>query len=115
LDARVAAGTSAQFTIEVVSITAPAPAEIVTKGGVYLVTWTTNGTKSDVDSATVFYTFGSSGIWKRADGTVDDPFGSFTWNVPSPVRGKNAKLRVVLKDISGVTVGRAVSETFRVE
>ena len=52
------------FTIEVVSITAPVADEIVTKGSVYPVTWTTNGTKGPVSNAKVFYTFGSSGIWK---------------------------------------------------
>ena len=114
-NARVAAGTSARFTIEVVSITAPAPAEIVPKGIPYLVNWTTNGTKAPVSSATVFYTFGSSGIWKPAAGTVVDPLTSFNWTVPSPPTGKNAKLRVVLKDALGATVGRAISGTFRVE
>ena len=43
---KLGAGNSARFTIEVVSITAPVADEIVTKGGVYPVTWTTNGTKS---------------------------------------------------------------------
>ena len=112
---RLGADMSARFTIEVVSITAPAPDETVTGGGDYPVTWTTNGTKSDVNSATVFYTFGSSGIWKRAVGVVLDPLGSFTWNVPSPARAKIAKLKVVLKDASGVTVGNAVSKAFLVQ
>ena len=114
-DKRLGTGKSARFTIEVVSITAPAPDETVTGGLGYPVTWTTNGTKSDVNSATVFYTFGSSGIWKRAVGVVVDPLGSFTWNVPSPARAKIAKLKVVLKDVSGVTVGNAVSKAFLVE
>jgi len=116
LDARVAAGTSAQFTIEVVSITAPAPAEIVPKGLPYLVTWTTNGTKAPPTSARVFYTFGTSGIWKPAQtaGVVADPLTSFNWAVPSPARGKNVKLRIVLKN-GTVTVGKGVSQTFRVE
>ena len=116
LDARFAAGTSAQFTIEVVSITLPAPAEIVPKGLPYLVTWATNGTKATVSSAAVSYTFGSSGIWKPANGTPGvDPLTSFNWTVPSPAKGKNAKLRVVLKDEFGAIVARAVSETFRVQ
>jgi hypothetical protein len=116
LDARAAVGTSARFTIEVVSITTPAPAEIVPGGISYLVNWTTNGTKAPVSGATVFYTFGSSGIWKEAAGTPGlDPLTSFNWTVPSPARGKNAKLRVVLKDDLGATVGRAISQTFRVQ
>jgi hypothetical protein len=54
-----------------------------------------------VDSATVFYTFGSSGIWERANGTLVDPLGSFDWNVPSPAKGKIVRLKVVLKDALG--------------
>jgi len=111
-DKKLGTGKSARFTIEVVSITAPVADAIVTKGSVYPVTWTTNDTKGPVDSASVFYTFGSSGIWKLADGIVVDPLGSFTWNVPSPVKNKIVKLKVVLKDLSGVTVGNAVSKAF---
>jgi hypothetical protein len=70
-----------------------------------------------VNTATVFYTFGSSGIWKPAKGTVLDPLGSFTWNVPSwaAPTSKIVKLKVVLKDASGVTVGNVVSKAFVVE
>ena len=112
---RVGVGRSARFTIEVVSITAPAPDETVTGGGVYSVTWATNGTKGTVANATVFYTVGSSGIWKPAKGSVVDPLGSFSWNVPSPAKAKIVKLKVVLKDGLGVTVGNAVSKAFLVQ
>jgi hypothetical protein len=107
--------SDAPFTIEVVSITAPVADDIVTKGGVYPVTWTTNGTKGPVSNAKVSYTFGSSGIWKPANGTVVDPAGSFSWNVPSPAKTKIVKLKVVLKDDLGVTVGNAVSKAFIVQ
>jgi len=113
---RLGAGRSdAPFTIEVVSITAPVADEIVTKGSVYPVTWTTNVTKDPVSSAKVFYTFGSSGIWKPANGTAVDPLGSFSWNVPSPAKAKIVKLKVVLKNASGVIVGNAVSKAFIVQ
>ena len=112
---RLGVGRSARFTIKVVSITAPASDATVTKGVPYPVTWTTNDTKGPVDSATVFYTFGSSGVWKVATGTVVDPLGSFTWNVPSPAKAKIVRLKVVLKDASGVTVGNAVSKAFLVQ
>jgi hypothetical protein len=107
--------SDAPFTIEVLSVTAPVADEIVPKGTVYTVTWTTIATKSPVNSAKVFYTLGSSGIWKTADGTVGDPLGSFDWNVPSSAKTKIVKLKVVLKDASGVTVGKAVSDAFVVE
>jgi ribosomal protein L30E len=112
---KLGADNSDPFSIEVVSITAPVAEEIVTKGSVYPVTWTTNATKSPVDSARVFYTFGSSGIWKPADGTVLDPLGNFSWNIPSPAKTMIVKLKVVLKDASGVTLGNAVSKAFLVQ
>jgi hypothetical protein len=112
---KLGSDTSAPFTIEVVSITEPVADEIVTKGSVYAVTWTTNGTKAQVSSAEVFYTVGSSGIWKPAKGTVVDPLGNFSWNVPSPATTKIVKLKVVLKDALGATVGNAVSKAFMVQ
>jgi len=115
LNVKLGSDTSAPFTIEVVSITEPVADEIVTKGSVYAVTWTTNGTMNPVSSANVFYTFGSSGIWKPAKGTVVDPLGSFNWNVPSSAKAKIVKLKVVLKDALGVTVGNAVSKAFIVQ
>jgi len=108
--------SDAPFTIEVVSITAPAADAHVPKGTLdYPVTWTTKGTKNPVISAKVYYTFGSSGIWKLANGTVVDPSGSFNWNVPSSRTTKIVKLKAVLKDASGVTVGTAISKAFTVE
>jgi len=114
---RVGAGKSAKFTIEVVSITAPASQEIVPKGTLgYLVTWTTNGTKSPASSAKVFYTYGSSGIWKPAKGVVDPLLASFSWDVPSPVKTKIVKLKVVLRDDAlGVNVGIGISKAFIVQ
>ena len=101
-------------------LTAPAADEIVPKGTVgYPATWTWNGTKKPVSSAKVFYTYGSSGIWKPAKGdVVVDPMlgsGSLSWNVPSPAATKIVKLKVVLKDAIGVTVGSAVSKAFIVQ
>ena len=114
-NSRIGVGKSARFTIDVVSIMDPVPDATVPKGISSPVTWVTNGTKSPVASATIFYTFGSSGIWKRAKGTVVDPSGSFTWDVPSPAGNKITKLKIVLKDASGVTVGSAVSKAFIVQ
>jgi hypothetical protein len=114
---RVGVGRSAKFTIEVVTITAPVAQEIVPGGTLgYAVTWTTNGTKSPPSSAKVFYTYGSSGIWKLAKGVVDPLLASFSWNVPSPKKPKIVKLKVVLRDdVLGVNVGVGVSKAFIVQ
>ena len=69
----------------------------------------------NVSSATVFYTLGNSGIWKEAAGTVMDPLTGFSWDVPSPVGRKNAKLKVVFRDGSGNKVATAISRVFRIE
>jgi hypothetical protein len=114
---KVGVGKSAKFTVEVVSITAPLDTDIVPKGTLsYPVTWTTNGTKGTVSSAKVFYTYGSSGIWKRAKGVVDPLLGSFSWDVPSPAKTKIVKLKVVLRDDAlGVNVGIGISKAFIVQ
>jgi hypothetical protein len=114
---KVGVGKSAKFTVEVVSITAPVAQEIVPKGTPgYLVTWTTNGTKSPASSAKVFYTYGSSGIWKPAKGVLDPLLASFSWDVPSPVKTKIVKLKVVLRDDAlGVNVGIGISKAFIVQ
>jgi len=114
---KIGADTSdGPFTIEVASLTAPTKDEIVPKGSVaYPVTWITNGIFEDVSSAKVFYTLGSSGIWKKATGTVIDPLTTFTWGVPSPPKPTKARLKVVFKDASGNRVATAISSKFAIE
>jgi hypothetical protein len=105
------------FRIEVVSITAPIEDEIVSKGRVaYPVTWTMSAAISEnVRNATVFYTLGNSGIWKKAAGTVMNPLTGFSWDVPSPAKPRNARLKVVFRDGLGNKVATAMSEVFRIE
>jgi hypothetical protein len=103
-------------TGEIASIATPIKGEIVQKGTVaYPVTWTTNGISGFVNSATVFYTFANSRIWKKAAGKGVDPLTSFNWDVPSPAKPKNVKLKVVFKDASGNKLATAVSSVFRIE
>ncbi len=114
--AKIGKAVSAPFTIEVASITAPIGNQIVPKGTVaYPVTWITNGISGTVSSVQVFYTFGTSGIWKNAVGTVVDPLTSFNWDVPSPANPKTAKLKVVFKDALGNKVASAISGVFKIE
>jgi len=96
-------------------LTAPDKGEIVPNGTVYAVTWITNGISGDVSSARVFYTFGNSGIWKKAAGTLVDPLTRFDWDVPIPAQPKNVRLKVVFKDASGKKLATAQSSQFRIE
>jgi hypothetical protein len=68
-----------------------------------------------VSSARVFYTFGNSGIWKKAAGTLVDPLTRFDWDVPIPAQPKNVRLKVVFKDASGKKLATAQSSQFRIE
>ncbi|NJD56775.1 MAG: hypothetical protein FIA94_10280 [Nitrospirae bacterium] len=105
---------SGVFTIEVASVTAPAAGATVPQGTAgYLVTWTTNGTKNPVSSSKVMYTFDGGMTWKAAAGSGTST--SFNWNVPTVTKAKNARIKVVLKDAGGVTVGMAVSGIFQVQ
>ena len=109
-------GDNFQETGEVASIATPIKGGIVPKGTIaYPVTWTTNGISGDVSKANVSYTFGTSGIWKKAAGTMVNPLTSFNWNVPSPAKPKNVKLKVVFKDALGNKLATAVSSVFRIE
>ena len=108
------AAKSGAFTIDVVTITLPAAGEIVTKGSVYNVTWTTNGTKGVPASSVVSYSFDGGVTWKTALGS--GTASSFSWNVPTPSKAKNnTKLKVVLKDAGGAVVGKATSKAFKVQ
>jgi hypothetical protein len=104
------------FTIETINI--PTPSGTVAKGSTYTVSWTMNGTSAAPASAKVFYSFDNGATWKKALGTPGaDPLQSFNWNVPNPAAGKNAKIKVVLKDgdMDPMTVAVGTTGVFRVE
>jgi hypothetical protein len=100
------------FTIEVLTITAPATAEIVPQNIPYTITWTANGTAATPDQVIVKYTLNNGATWKTAQGTLGA--SSFSWNVPAVPKPKNnAMVKVILK-AAGVTVAKAVSNKFTV-
>jgi hypothetical protein len=109
------AKSSAPFTIEVLTITAPAISEIVPQNAPYTITWTAHGTAATPDQVIVKYTLNNGKTWKTAQGTPDLGSSSFSWDVPTVAREKNkAKVKVILK-ASGVTVAKAVSGIFTVQ
>ena len=109
------AKSSAPFTIEVLTITAPAISEIVPQNAPYTITCTAHGTAATPDQVIVKYTLNNGKTWKTAQGTPDLGSSSFSWDVPTVAREKNkAKVKVILK-ASGVTVAKAVSGIFTVQ
>jgi hypothetical protein len=84
----------------------------MTSGGQHTIAWTTNATVAPVDRITLSYTLNDGRTWKKIDttgDTADD--GSFIWNVPDVAKQKDhCKVKIVLKDAFGNTVGSDVSD-----
>ena len=109
------AKSSAPFTIEVLTITAPANSEIVSQNMPYSIMWTAHGTAAIPDHAIVKYTLNNGKTWKTAQGAPNLGSSSFSWDVPIVAREKNkVKVKVILK-AGGVTVAKAVSGIFTVQ
>ena len=104
---------SGTFSIDVLTITAPAAGEIVPQNAPYAITWTANGTAALPDQVVVKYTLNNGTTWKTAQGTLGA--SSFSWSVPAVSKTKTkAKVKVVLKAV-GKTVAKAVSAKFTVQ
>jgi hypothetical protein len=117
-NAKVGADQSdSAFTIEVLKLTSPNGGEPLTSNSTHTITWTTNATSAQVDHIVLSYTQNNGDTWKTID-TSGDPLddGSFDWLVPqvNGTKGKS-KVKIVLKDAQGNTVGSDVSdETFTI-
>jgi len=113
---KLGAAKSGTFSIDVLTITAPAAGATVPQNAPYTITWAANGTAAAPDSAVVKYTLNNGTTWKTAlGGPADLGASSFSWNVPAVTKPKNnAKVKVVLK-VAGTTVANAVSAKFTVQ
>jgi cysteine-rich repeat protein len=96
------------FTIEVIKVTSPDGGEILTSGGTHTITWLTNGTIRPVANTKLFRSINGGTSW-TAIKTVSGNPGSYIWTVPN-VSSSNCKVKVVLKDSGGVTVGSDMSD-----
>jgi hypothetical protein len=115
--------SDAVFTVETVSITSPTGTDTLTQGTPHTITWTTNGTRATVDSFRLFYTKNNGITWTRIVRTeprTGNP-GSFVWNgsagnpIPAVTAARpRSRIRLVLKDALGKTVGIALSELFTI-
>ncbi len=112
---KLGAKKSGTFSVDVLTITAPAAAEVVPQNAPYTITWTANGTAVPPDQLVVKYTLNNGRTWKTAQGTPNLGASSFSWNVPAVSKTKTkARVKVVLK-AAGVTVAKAVTAKFTVQ
>jgi hypothetical protein len=110
--------SDAPFTIEVVRLTAPSDPEIsIGSGDTYDIRWTTHVLIRPVETVALFYTKNATAIpvvWNRIDsfGVSDYP-GTYPWKVPPlPSTKTKCKVKVMLKDGDGKTVGVDISDNF---
>jgi lysophospholipase L1-like esterase len=101
------------FTIEVVKVTSPNGGETFVPGDSPDITWTANATGSDVASVRLFYTKNGGLTWIKIDELEGNPGIYYGWTVPNVAKAKaKCKVKVVLKDASGNTVGKDVSDNY---
>jgi hypothetical protein len=96
------------FTIEVIKVTSPDGGETLTSGTIHTITWQTNGTIRPVASVKLSYSTNGGSTWKAIKTLTGNP-GSYNWTVPN-VTSSTCKVKVVLKDSGGVTVGSDMSD-----
>lgn len=103
--------SSAPFKIDVVALTSPNGGDLVPSGGIWPITWTTNGTTDTVDSVKLTYTLDNGLTWKPIPKLSGNP-GTHLWDVPAPkVEKTKCKVKVVLKDVEGKVIGSDMSDT----
>jgi len=99
------------FTIEVVKQVLPNGGETWTSGSQYGILWTTNGTMATVANVQLFYAIDGGRTWKTINTLTGNP-GYYLWTVPTAgtVPMTKCKVKVVLKDAIGTTLGSDVSD-----
>ena len=95
------------FTIEVVKVTSPNGEENWKVGSTHAITWTTNGTKKPVASVKLFYTYNGGATWILIKTLNGNP-GAYNWRASA--NSANCKVKVVLMDAIGKTIGSDVSD-----
>jgi hypothetical protein len=101
------------FTIKVVKVEWPDGGEILTSGGQHTITWTTNETKNPVEKVVLKYTKNDGRTWEKITAIEGSNPGTHAWTVPGVSKTKSkCKVKVVLKDAKGNTVGSDTSDGY---
>ena len=101
------------FTIEVVKLTSPDGGETLTGGGLHTITWQTNVTKNPVETVKLKYTKNGGTTWLPIDILTGGDPGTYDWTVPDVPKTKaKCKVKVILKDANGKTVGKGTSDGY---
>ena len=110
---KIGMDVSAPFTIEVLKLDGPnGGGEPLISQTQFPISWTTNPNVPSVHHVQLSYTLNNGVIWKTINTTADPTDdGSFLWIVPDvTVEKMNCKVKIVLKDASGRSLGNDVSD-----
>jgi Zn-dependent metalloprotease len=101
-----------QFSIEVVKLTYPNGGDPPLISGVPVdITWTTNQTKSSVATVKLFYSIDNGKTWKPIPGTITGNPESHSWTPSVSTLKDKCKVKVILKDAAGNSVGSDMSDS----
>jgi len=112
-DVKVGADKSdAPFTIEVLKVAFPNGGETLISDVQYTITWGTNATKNPVETVKLKYTKNGGTTWLPIYTLTGENPGTYDWTVPVVPKTKSkCKVKVVLKDAKGNTVGSDTSDS----
>jgi len=104
--------SNSAFTIAVVEVTSPNGGETLLSGTPYAIEWETYGTKKPVTKVVLKYTKNGGKTWNKIQILGGNP-GLYDWTVPGVPKTKSkCKVKVVLKDAKGNTVGSDTSDGY---
>jgi len=117
---KIGASKPVNFTIEVVKLNMPNGGLITyTSPDTPPITWTMNTTKNPVAKVKLFYTLNGGVTWNLVDNLTDSAYlaeglhSYDLWTVPTVRSPKyKCKVKVVLKDAAGNTVGSDASDSY---
>jgi FtsP/CotA-like multicopper oxidase with cupredoxin domain len=109
--ARVGSDVSdAPFAIKLVKVQSPNGGESWQSGTQHTIVWGTFGIDRPVAKVILEYSINKGGTWKVIDKLTSNP-GFYMWDISAVAKPKpNSKVRVTLKDASGVVMSRDVSD-----
>jgi hypothetical protein len=103
--------SDAAFSIEVVKLTAPDGGETLHWGENSTIEWTVNATKNDLAEIKLYYTKNNGTTWNFIYSPLDLEQRTYEWTLPPGTTTKTkCKVKVVLKDDDGNTLGQDASD-----
>ena len=101
------------FTIEVLTLTSPTDEDILLSGDTHTIEWITHGTINPVSQVKLKYSKNGGRKWKKIATIEEDNPETYDWMIPYvPSTKDRCKLKVILKDENGKTVGKCETEGF---